>query len=112
MHALTSLLGLYLATLVLTLALTVPAYSRLIRAIAEDHPEDFERMRRPSMLSASIRKSIALQNFIYNRSREPDISQRVRDLSRYVGWVTPLMLVILTIEIVLMLAASFNMLQH
>lgn len=76
--------------LILGLAVTVPAYARLLRSIREQHPGEFERLGRPSLFMGSPARSLALQRFIYLESREPGISPEVAGTCRFLGIVTPL----------------------
>ena len=78
------------AVLLLGIAVTVPAYSRLLRFLAEDHPTEFAAMGSPTLWNGSPTKSFALQRFLYRGSRAPNISRRVAQLSRFLAVFTPL----------------------
>lgn len=77
------------AVLLPGLAVTIPAYARLLRFLREDHPTEYAAMGSPTLWSRSPEKSLALQRFLYRGSRAAHISERVTKLSRFLAVFTP-----------------------
>ena len=100
----------FVGVLTLGLVVGVPAYARLLRRIEAEHPEEFERLGRPSLRMASPSKSLALQRFIYVESRAPAISARVSRLCRFVGVFTPLYVVLVLFLMARLVAAGLAVL--
>ena len=90
--------GLFLTTIAVTLIVTVPGYSRLLRAIESLHPDLYDALGRPTMVNRSPRKSFQLQKFIYRGSRAPGIAPEVAHRCRFLGTILPFMLVALLAE--------------
>lgn len=78
--------------LVAGLVVTLPAYLRLLRFMAADHPDAHARMGRPSIWNGSPTKSFALQRFISEVRRGATASPRVSSLCRLLGVVVPVYL--------------------
>ncbi len=72
------------------IAISLPAYARLLRYLEADHPDIFERLRRPKLIMLSPSRGIALQGFVYRDSRGPGISPRVAKLCRFLGIFVPI----------------------
>jgi hypothetical protein len=80
----------FLTTLLLGIAVTVPAYGSLLRRLEVEDPAEFERLGRPTLFNRSPSKSLALQRFIYARSRSQAISPGLARLCRFLAVFTPL----------------------
>lgn len=95
--------------LVAGLAVTVPAYVRLLRFLAADHPEAYARMGRPKIWNGSPTKSFALQRFIHQaRHGREDVSDRVRSSCRRLGVLVPVYLLAILATLGWALVASLT----
>ncbi len=75
------------------LAITVPAYVALMRAVARDDPDAFESLGRPHLLMGSPRRSIGLQRYMLEQSVRPSATPAIVTLSRFLVIVTPIYVV-------------------
>lgn len=88
-------LALFLFTLAVSLLVSVPAYIRLFELLERLHPQEYSKLGRPTITSHSPTISLAVQNFIYTGSRAEHISHDVARQCRFLGVVTPLIVIVM-----------------
>lgn len=102
-------MGAFLLTLGIMLGLTVPAYIRFFRLLAEGHPETYERLGRPTILSRSPRQSLWVQKFLYRGYKTVGASDELVHLCRHLGRWTPVFLALLAVEFGWLVFAALRM---
>ena len=101
-------MGAFLATIGLILGLTVPRYLRFFRIMARDHPETWERLGRPNLLSRSPLQSLRVQHFVYRGYKRVDASDELTRLCRQLALWTPILLALLFAEFGWFLLATLD----
>lgn len=81
----------FLVALGACIAVLMPLYARLLRALERYNPDAFAALGRPTLFMLSPGRGLRLQRFIYVQCRAPDMHPKVCRLCRTLAVLTPLL---------------------
>ncbi len=95
-------LTILLPTVLIGAAVGVWHYRRLFEMLREHHNPTYETLGRPTVLNVSLRKSAAVQRFLYEGSFENLGDEELIGICRFLRIFTPVFVTVVVIEVFLL----------